>query len=469
MIVRSESNCAYLYHRNNTIQPSKLPKVKLRKTYLKHLLPILLCCASGCDANRIAVDTEILVIGGGTSGTIAAIQAAKANCKTILIESGSQLGGTITTGGVSIPGLFHAWGQQIIGGIGWELVKQTVRMNADSLPDFSIPYGHAHWKHQIPINGYLYALLSEEMCLNAGVALHYYETPTEIAHTKKGWIVKTAGKGSTRIYHAKQLIDCTGDAAAVDLAGFDRIKEEETQPGSLIFELEGYDYSGLEKEAIRQSFDEAIQTGRLLETDAYNGLEALLNARKGLAAQHVPGADSSTAQTHSAANMEGRKSLLRIVRFVRSLPGCENTRIKYMAPETAVRETYRINGLYCITLDDYLSGRKFDDALAYSFYPIDLHVSHGVEPRHLKDSVVATIPLRALIPKGSKNLIVAGRCISSDRLANSALRVQASCMAMGQAAGAVAAIACKENTTPSNVDLDKVKQLLSIHGAIVPN
>ena len=72
--------------------------------------------------------------------------------------------------------------------------------------------------------------------------------------------------------------------------------------------------------------------------------------------------------------------------------------------------------------------------MSYSFYPIDLHDAKGVRPKHLKHGKVPTIPRGALIPKGSKNIMVAGRCVSSDRLANSAARVQASSMAMGQAA-----------------------------------
>ncbi len=75
--------------------------------------------------NTELINTDILVVGGGTSGVIAAIQAGRAGCKTILIENGSQLGGTITTGGVIFPGLFHAWGRRIIGGPGWELVKDS--------------------------------------------------------------------------------------------------------------------------------------------------------------------------------------------------------------------------------------------------------------------------------------------------------------------------------------------------------
>ncbi|MCX6910354.1 MAG: FAD-dependent oxidoreductase, partial [Verrucomicrobia bacterium] len=93
---------------------------------------------------------------------------------------------------------------------------------------------------------------------------------------------------------------------------------------------------------------------------------------------------------------------------------------------------------------------------------------HGVKPEHLKEGVVPTIPRGALIPKDSKNLMVAGRCLSSDRLANSALRVQASCMAMGQAAGATTALAARTGTAPSQVPLPDIRRALAEHGAIVP-
>jgi len=106
--------------------------------------------------------------------------------------------------------------------------------------------------------------------------------------------------------------------------------------------------------------------------------------------------------------------------------------------------------------------------VAYSFYPIDLHDERGIQPRPLRQGTVATIPLGAMIPKSSGNVMAAGRCISSDRLANSALRVQASCMAMGQAAGAAAALAAKMNLTPAKVPLDGVLKTLREHGAITP-
>lgn len=417
---------------------------------------------------RSVEDTDILVVGGGTAGVVAAIQAARAGCKVSLVENGSMLGGTMTTGGVSFPGLFHAWGKQVIAGIGWELVSETVALNNDVLPDFSKPFGHDHSKHQIALNAPLYALLAEEKCKKAGVNMHYYETPERVYRKKTRWHVEVVGKGCRRTIICKQLIDCTGNASIASLAGYNRQKEEDCQPGSLIFELTGYDYEALDSKQLNKLYENALKQGTLLKTDAYNGIMSLLAAKNGLATQHVLNADSSTSALHTDANLNGRESLLRILRFVRTLPGCENTRIKKMQSETAIRETFRIEGLYRITVDDYMEGRIFPDSLSYSYYPIDLHVTHGVEPKHLAEGKVGTIPLRALIPKDSWHFIVAGRCISSDRLANSALRVQASCMGMGQIAGAAAVLACKYNCSPSEVPLSELKKLIRHYGGIVP-
>ena len=185
---------------------------------------------------------------------------------------------------------------------------------------------------------------------------------------------------------------------------------------------------------------------------------------------YVNGADSSTSELHTKANLEGRASLLQLIRKLRTFPGCEKIKLLDARPETAIRETYRIDGLYKITHNDYVTGKVFEDSLSYSFYPIDLHRNgKSIYQEFLKEDVVATIPLRALIPKNSQNFLVAGRCLSSDRLANSALRVQASCMGMAQAAAVAAVLAIKHKVTPANVPLPELKNMLKEHGGIVPN
>lgn len=382
----------------------------------------------GPDGESIRTETDVLVVGGGTAGTIAAIQAARAGASTLIVERGPQLGGTITTGGVSFPGLFDAWGKQIIAGIGWELVRQSVELDGGSLPDFSrIP--ERHWKNQVQVNQFIYALLAEEACVKAGVTIAYYEFPLSVKASDNVWMVECVGPCTHRWVKCRQIVDCTGGASVVGMLHLPRFHEQETQPGSLLYKLGGQFSVG----------------------------------RKQLDSLYVHGADSSSSVTLTKANMNGRKSLLE---KVRSIKGAD--RLLHMQSETAHRESYRIQGEIVISVDDYTSGRIFEDAICYAFYPVDLHTRKGVEPKPLASGKVPTIPLRALVPRDSRNIIVAGRCVSSDRLANSGMRVQASCMAMGQAAGAAAALAAKQNTTPLEVPLTDIKKTLTEHGAIVP-
>jgi hypothetical protein len=210
-----------------------------------------------------------------------------------------------------------------------------------------------------------------------------------------------------------------------------------------------------------------LKSGALKPTDM-NGSVAGWLGKGGESGNHIVGADSSTSESHTETNIQGRQSLLRVMRFLKQEPAFALMRIERLQPETGIRETYRIVGEATIKVEDFESGRVFDDAVAYSFYPVDLHFEGGVRPKHLNEGIVPTIPLGALIPKGSKNLMVAGRCLSSDQLANSGLRVQASCMAMGQAAGVSAALAAKTGTTPRQVPVASIRRALTEHGAIVP-
>jgi hypothetical protein len=375
---------------------------------------------------EIIDEIDVLVVGSGSAGITAALQAGRAGAKTLLVERSFQLGGTTTTGGVAYPGLFDAWGKQVIAGIGWELVKESVELDGGKFPDFSkVP--RAHWHNQVQLNQFIFSLLAEEKCREAEVEIAYYEFPTAITKTKEGWQVDCMGFGTKRRVLCKQIVDCTGGAEVVGMLGFERLREEERQPGSYLFQLGG----------------------------PHNP------ADKQLHRLYVHGADSTNSRTATLANLTGRKSILAKVRK-------EKKRLMHLQPETGFRESYRILGETLITVQDYTSGRHFDDAISYAFYPVDLHTRTGVKPKPLKRGIVPTVPLSALIPKGSQNIIVAGRCVSSDRLANSGLRVQAACMGMGQAAGAAAALAAQSSSTPLKVPLSQIYELLQKHNAIIP-
>lgn len=375
---------------------------------------------------EVSDQVDVLVVGGGTAGAIAAIQAGRAGASVLLVERNGQLGGTMTTGGVAFPGLFDAWGKQIIAGIGWELVKESVELDKGEFPDFAKVPGR-HWQNQIYTNQFLYAILAEEKCEAAGVKIAYYEFPQSVKKTDTGWEVDCVGFGTKRRVTCKQIIDCTGGAEVVGLLGLPRQRDEERQPGSFLFMM-----------------GEAHEPGR-------NQIHRL----------YVHGADSTNSRTVTEANMAGRKSILAKVRK-------EGKRLMHLQPETGFRESYRIVGETEVTVNDYRSGKKFEDAICYAFYPVDLHTKTGVKPEPLKPGVLPTVPFRALIPKGSRDIMVAGRCVSSDRLANSGLRVQAPCMGMGQAAGAAATLAAKTGKTPLEVPLKEIHDLLRTHGAIIP-
>ena len=154
------------------------------------------------------------------------------------------------------------------------------------------------------------------------------------------------------------------------MLGFPSLRKEERQPGSYLFML------GKEHQPGRN------QVHRL----------------------YVHGADSTNSRTATEANLTGRKSILARVRKKRKK---QKKRRTHLQPETGFRESYRIEGETLITVNDYTAGRMFVDAISNAFYPVDLHTKTGVRPKPLKPGKVPTIPLSALMPKDSRNIIIA--------------------------------------------------------------
>jgi hypothetical protein len=379
---------------------------------------------------------DVIVLGGGTAGVAAAIQAARAGAKTLLVEKTGMLGGTMTNGGVNFPGLFHAWGRQIIAGIGWELVSRCVAEVGDTLPDFT-DYRRPHWQLHVRVDAFLFAALCDEAALAARVELLFHAMPAALAEAPggDGWDVTLCTKSGLTTCRARVVIDATGDANGASLAGLPVVIPDETQPATLSCLAAGYDPAQLDIEAINRAFDAEVEAGRLAYTDAsWNTSAANVDkwlGNRGSNASHVHHLNARDSVGKIRLELEARKSLLRLYRFLRRQPGLETLSIAHLAPECGVRETAIIRGKRTVTVEDYCSGRLWDDAVCYAFYPIDLHtaVDCGLRCEPLSENVVPTVPRGALLPEGSRNFLVAGRCLSSDRLANSALRVQATCMA----------------------------------------
>lgn len=414
---------------------------------------------------------DIVVIGAGTAGTIAAIQAGRLGLRTLVVEKNGLPGGTTTMAAVNFPGIFHAWGRQVISGIGWELVSRTVALCGERLPDFSrIP--ERHWEHQVRVNRAVYAALACEEFLKAGVTVLFHTMPAGIEECADGFRVRLCTKTGPMEVEARTVIDASGDAVAAGMAGYPLVEQDIRQPGTLIFSLKGYVPGDLDMNALQKSFQRALESGELTEADrafVRHDIRGVLRSG-GDNCTHVPGIDGRTSAGRSEAELKSRVSLLRIYRFLRGQPGLENLQIDFMAPECGIRETVTIRGEATITGSDYVAGRLWEDAVCYSFYPIDLHLpaGGGIDTRPLPPETFPTVPRGALVPQGSKHMLVAGRCLSSDREANSALRVQATSMACGQAAAVIAAAALRRNVPVMEADMEEIRAMLRQHQAIVP-
>lgn len=414
---------------------------------------------------------DVVVVGGGTAGVIAAVQAGRAGARTLLIEKNGMLGGTMTVGGINAPAHFFAWGKPVIAGIGWELVRRTMEICGKPIPTPDFTIGNDKPGH-VTMDKAVYAAVCDEAVLASGAELLFHVMPAAAVFENGAWSLTLCTKTGLQKTRAQALIDATGDANVVSLAGFPLVHSSIVQPATLQLRCSGYDVAALDFPALKAAADAAIAAGELKTTDLSwrnTGPESFLKGHGGNA-NHIwaPGAD--TSEGRSEAEVEGRRSLLRMYRFFKKQPGLDKFQIDWVCPETSIRETVTIQGKETVTVADYESGFFHETAVCYAYYNIDEHLNNGegINYRRLKPDVVPTIPRGALLPAGSRFLLVAGRCAASDREANSAIRVECPCMAMGQAAGAMAALSAKTKVDPEALPLGDVRALLRQHGAVVP-
>ncbi|MDA3873908.1 MAG: FAD-dependent oxidoreductase, partial [Kiritimatiellae bacterium] len=231
-----------------------------------------------------------------------------------------------------------------------------------------------------------------------------------------------------------------------------------------------YVLEDLDLDRMDAAFRDAVSRGEMSASDLPGSSPRHFLRVRGANAMHVPGVDGETSAGKTDAELKARAAMLRIYRFFRSQPGLESFTVESFAAECGIRETVVIEGETEIRVEEYESGTVYPDAVCFSFYPIDRHRPDGlgIDKRFLREGVVPTIPFGAMLPAGTSNLIAAGRMVCGDPLANSAYRVQASCMAMGQAAGAAAALASRQRLELREVSLPELRRLLVRHGALVP-
>ena len=410
------------------------------------------------------LSTDVVVVGGGTAGVFAAIAAARTGAKTLLIEKNSMLGGTMTTAFVNYPGLFFAWGKQMIDGPCWEAIQRTIALGGGTMP--RIQYKpERHWQEQIRLNRFVYCDVITEMCREAGVTVLTNAMISVGEETESGIRLLVTDKSGLLRVAAKAAVDATGDANLVGMMGYSCEKSPVQQPATLQNHISGYDPNAIRQEDV----DSAVRLWNDAHPDTPMDAGQLLHfLREGWVNNHTVCLDAETSFGKTAVEASALRNLMDYYQVMRTIPGAENLQVDFIAEETGIRESVRIIGEATVTAEDYLKGICYPDAVCYAFYPIDLHVANGIEQTFLEEDVVPTIPYGALVPKGARHLLCAGRCVSSDTYANSAIRVQAPCMAMGQAAGCAAALAAHSGSPVYPQELPKLRSALQAIGGIVP-
>ncbi len=415
---------------------------------------------------------DVVIAGGGTAGHIAAIQAARAGVTTSVIEAGSMLGGTMTAGGVYMPNHFFSPHGPVVQGIPWELYSKTKEIEGLELPDYRRRRPVESPGHYSYINIPIYAAVAEEEALKAGVILHYHEFIAAVKAVGDSWEITSFGRGIQRTTKAREIIDCSGDADIVRMLELKVLEPRVSQPGALQYKIEGIEYEQVWKEEVQLLYEEAMESGELQQGDfAYPNMEPFKYYldHGGHNATHIYDVITYDADGQTRANIDGRERMLRMFKFVRnSIPGGERAALKMMAPYAVARETFHALGEYVITRDDFMNAVDFEDKVCNAFNYVDMHSQEtGCEVTFLdSDELLPKVPFRALIPKDSQRITVAGRNVSANRVAFAGIRAQCTCMAMGQAMGAAAALAVQRGVYSREVSSQDIVALTVEHDAV---
>ena len=410
----------------------------------------------------VVEEFDVIVCGAGPAGVAAAIAAGRSGAKTLLIEVCGCLGGIWTAGILSYI-LDYANKK----GLMQEIFAGIEKLNGRTVTKSGKPTNTCDVE--------IMKVLLEDMCTAAGLQILLHTRVCAALKNVSGRVehVITESKSGREAFRAKLFIDCTGDGdlAAYAGCGFDmgQAGTGNTQPMSLIALLMGISAGDIgefyrsedsaaswasPKDKLKAEMERGGHSPSYGKPSLFRVYDDLFM----LMANHEYGVKGTSVRDITNATIRARKELHNLINGLRSLGGIwKNLRIVATAEQIGVREGRRIHGMYTVTQNDLAEGKTHEDAVCRATFGIDVHSTDPKKEKGIEKAPVKAkpydIPIRALIARDVGGLMMAGRCISGDFIAHSSYRVTGNSVALGEAAGKVAALAAKNNCLPQNVKI----------------
>ena len=439
-------------------------------------------------------EADVIVIGAGPSGVCCAVAARRRGARVLLLEASPMAGGVPAICRVYSTLTFHGGdGSLIVGGIPQEIIDRMIV--AGGSPGHVLDtVGVAH--SVTPVDPDLLPLVLQDMLSDEDVHL-MLESQYQGCRVENGCITGINGfhPGGTFEAAAKVYVDCTGSGQLCADSGvpWEAGRDGGLMPATLIFEVDrvkidrAIDYALANREQfhhetlfdhLKQSpapglsgfFDLWREADLPVPRDRLLFYASVIPGRVGINSTRINGFDPKNPESVTGAYQQGRRQVTAITRFLQEkVPGFEDCRLAAVAPFIGVREVRRVRGEYFLCAGDLARGAQFEDQIALGGFPVDVHSpgGKGIESAPLGGRGYYGIPYRCLVPLKTDNLLMAGKCFSADFTAHASARVQATSMAMGQAAGAAAALCAKTGTAPRHLNSREVRQGVNDLGGIL--
>jgi hypothetical protein len=423
----------------------------------------------------VAGDFDLVVVGGGSAGTAAAVTAARLGLRTALVEEMPFLGGMSTGGCVgTFCGFYYREPsgdlERLVGGFAAEVMD---RLAADGQCYGPVPFKTTAAVPYVPwgVKRLYDTMMRDE---RPPTLLLYARLVRVLASGGSVRAAIVATRSGTVALRAPFFVDATGDATLAQAAGAGVEHGETLQYPSMMFYMQHVDLGRALpaladlNDLLERHFDSdqlPRRSGNLIPTGR-PGEVLVAMSRVAIDGRPVDGA--STADL-TRGELLGRDQAERCAAFLCAhMPGFDEAFLSDTAPRLGLRETRRIRGRYRLTGDDVLGGRKFEDGICRAAWPIELHAAEGrTEWQFLEDGLWYTVPYRCLLPQGLDNVAVAGRCLSATREGFASVRVIGPCMGEGQAVAAAVSLALPGATALARVDVDELRARLGALGALL--